>query len=150
MMRRISTPLLGLFSIIILFTSCSKNNDIIGNENDITGTWAVTGIRSDIAYDWDDDGYTETDIYGNYSNCQRDIVLSFDYNGYGQSRQGCNASWLAMYWELSNNNRTLNINLSDDDINLNLSRFDSNTIVGADRVYVDGRYYNITYTLSRR
>ena len=150
MMRRISTPLLGLFSIIILLTSCSKNNDIIGNENDITGTWAVTGIHSDIAYDWNGDGYPEKDILATYSNCQRDIVLSFDYNGYGQSRQGCNASWLAMNWELSNNNQTLKINLADDDINLDISRFDSNTIVGDDRVYVDGRYYNITYTLSRR
>ena len=107
MARRIFTSVLGLFSIIFLLSSCSKNNDIIGNENDITGTWAVTGIRSDIAYDWDGDGYSENDIFGNYNNCQRDIQLSFDYNGYGQSRQGCNASWLAMYWELSNNNRTL-------------------------------------------
>jgi hypothetical protein len=149
MVRRISTFIIALFFIGIFLSSCAKS-DVIGNENDITGTWAVTGIRSDIAYDWNGDGYTETDIFNNYSYCQRDILLSFDYNGNGQSRQGCNASWLAMYWQLSNNNRTLNINLPDDDINLNISRFDSNTIIGDDRIYVDGRYYNITYTLQRR
>jgi hypothetical protein len=148
MNRRIFTIVLFALSIIV-FTSCSKR-DVISNQNDIVGTWAVTGIRSNLAYDWNGDGYTETDIYGSYTSCQRDIMLSFDDNGSGQSRQGCNANWRAMYWQLYDNNRTLQIQLADDDLNLNVSRFTSNTIVGEDQVYVNGRNFTITYTLSRR
>jgi len=51
---------------------------------------------------------------------------------------------------LTNNNRTLNIGLSGDDLNLDLTQFTSNTIRGEDRVYVDGRNFIVTYTLSRR
>ena len=149
MSRRIFTTILSLFSLVLIFTSCTKSG-VISNQNDITGTWAVTGIRSDIPYDWNGDGYSETDIYGSYDYCQRDIVLTFDQSGTGQSRQGCNAYWKAMYWQLINGNRTLQINLPNDDLNLDISRFTSNTIVGDDQVYVNGRNYVITYTLSRR
>ena|SRR5438128_4911249 len=150
MIRRISTTILLLASVIFIFSSCTKGNDIINNQADITGTWAVVGISSNIPYDWNGDGYPETDIYGSYNYCQRDIALSFEDNGYGQSRQGCNASWLAMSWQLSNGNRTLRINLPSDDLNLNLSRFTTNSIVGEDNVYVNGRNFIITYTLERR
>jgi hypothetical protein len=150
MVRRISTTFLALFSLVFIFSSCTKGNDIIANQNDITGTWAVVGISSNISYDWNGDGYSETDIYGSYSYCQRDIVLSFEENGNGQSRQGCNSSWLAMFWQLSNNNRTLHISMSEGDLDLNILRFTSNSIVGEDNVYMNGRNYTITYTLARR
>jgi hypothetical protein len=149
MNRKIFTTAISLFSLLFVFSSCSKR-DVISNEEDIVGTWAVTGIRSDLPYDWNGDGYTETDIYGSYNSCQRDIALSFESYGSGQSRQGCNASWRAMSWELTNNNRTLRINLPSDDLNLDLTRYTSNTIIGNDLVYLNGRNFEITYTLSRR
>ena len=149
MLRRISTTSFSLLAVLFFFSNCTKDA-VVNDTDDIVGTWAVTDIRSDMAYDWNGDGRTETDIYGSYSFCQRDIVLVFDYNGYGQSRQGCNASWRSMSWQLTNNNRTLNIGLSGDDLNLDLTQFTSNTIRGEDRVYVDGRNFIVTYTLSRR
>jgi len=149
MLKKIFTPFLLLIAAITVFTGCTKS-DVISNENDITGTWAVTGIRSNIANDWDGDGYSETDIYGTYSYCQRDIVLVFDYNGTGQGRQGCNAYWQNMNWQLLNNNRTLYIGLTDSDINLNNLHVTANTIQGDDDVYSNGRNYTITYTLQRR
>jgi hypothetical protein len=134
----------------VLFTGCSKDNDIVNDPANLNGTWAVTGIQSDRAYDWNGDGYTETDIYSSYSSCQRDIILTFDYNGYGQSRQGCNAPWQSFTWQLSNNNTRLLIALPSDDLNLDLSTFNSNTIRGQDEVYVNGQRFLVTYTLSRR
>ena len=149
MLKKISTlPLLLLVTFFVL-SSCTKS-DVISNQNDIEGTWAVTGIRSNEANDWNGDGYAETDIYATYSSCQRDIVLVFDYNGSGQSRQGCNANWQNMNWQLLNSNRTLYIGIPDGDINLNNLRVSSNTIQGEDNVYSNGRNYIVTCTLQRR
>jgi hypothetical protein len=149
MLKRIFTLSSLFIATLLIFSSCTKS-DVISNENDVAGTWAVTGIRSNIANDWDGDGYAETDIYGTYSYCQRDIVLVFDPYGTGQGRQGCNSYWENLNWQLLNNNRTLYIGLQDGDINLNNLRIGGNTIQGDDNVYSNGRNYIITYTLQRR
>ncbi len=134
----------------ISFTSCQKNNDIIADERNIEGTWAITGINADRAYDFNGDGRTETDIYGSYNSCGRDIVVVFDANGYGQMRQGCNAPWQNITWRLTNNNQSLSISLPDDQLNLALQQFDEYTIRGTDQVSVNANYFNITYTFQRR
>lgn len=149
MIRKISSLSLSLITATLLLSSCMKGN-VISNEDDIAGTWAVTGIRSNPANDWDGDGYTETDVLGSYSYCQRDIVLVFDPYGTGQGRQGCNSYWQNLNWRLSNGNRTLNIDLMEDVIELNNLRISYNTIRGEDNVYSNGRNYTITYTLERR
>ncbi|HEU4471648.1 MAG TPA: DUF5004 domain-containing protein [Flavisolibacter sp.] len=148
MLKRISTSSLGLLSLFII-SSCTKDSTI-NDAEDISGTWQVTGIRSDVAADWDGDGYTETDIYADYSSCQRDIVLHFEPDGRGESRQGCNASWQSLYWTLTNNNRNLSISLPGDDLDLRVVSFSRSQIRGEDQVYFNGRNYVITYTLSRR
>ena len=148
-MRRSFYAVLILSSAFI-FSSCQKNNDIIADERAIEGTWAITGITSDRAYDFNGDSRTETDIYGSYTSCGRDIVVTFQSNGYGQMRQGCNARWQNANWQLVNGNRTLNIILPDDDIILDLQQFDEYTIRGTDQVQVNGNTFNITYTLQRR
>jgi hypothetical protein len=149
MLKKFFTLSFLLTAIIVVFSSCSKS-DVISNEYDVVGTWAVTGIRSNIANDWDGDGYSETDIYGTYSYCQRDIILTFDEYGTGQGRQGCNSYWQNLNWQLTNNNRTLYIDLMDDAIELSNLRVSSNTIQGDDNVYSNGRYYTVSYTLQRR
>jgi hypothetical protein len=131
------------------FSSCSKK-DVINNSEDIVGTWAVVAITSNQSYDWDGDGRYETDIFGTYNFCQRDIQLVFDPNGYGESRQGCNSYWQQIYWQLSNNGRTLSIDMPGDDLNLDITQWAPNTIRGNDHVYVNGNNYTITYTLARR
>ena len=149
MLKKFFTLSFLLIATIIFFSSCTKG-DVISNENDVTGTWAVTGIRSDIANDWDGDGYSETDIYGTYSYCQRDIVLVLDQYGTGQGRQGCNSYWQNLNWQLANSNRTLRIDLIDDVIELSNLRVSSNIIQGDDNIYSNGKNYTITYTLQRR
>ncbi len=136
-----------LLSTILIFTNCTKQ-DTVNNNNQIQGTWIVTDIYSDYPYDWDNDGYTETDIFNTYSYCQRDISLNFQQNGFGQARQGCDAPIENMSWQLYNNR--LDLFIPSGDINLAITQFDGNTLKGYDQVYVNGRTYNINYTLSRR
>ncbi|MBB1286311.1 hypothetical protein HRH25_18150 [Flavisolibacter sp. BT320] len=64
-------------------------------------------------------------------------------------RQGCNAYWENITWSLSNGNRQLDIQLPDDQLNLSISQFDEYTIRGIDQVMLDGRSFQITYTLQR-
>lgn len=132
------------------FTACRKNTDVVAPQQNIEGTWAVTGIASDRAYDFNGDGYTETDIYRSYSSCGRDIVAVFTSGGYGQMRQGCSASWQPISWQLTNGNSHLTITLPDDNLNLSLQQLDNYTIRGVDRVQINGNYFNITYTFQRR
>lgn len=148
MRRQFTLLTLSLLSIFA-FSSCQKG-DVITNEQSLEGTWAVTGITADRAYDFNGDGRTETDIYGSYNSCQRDIVVSFDANGYGRMRQGCNAYWQDITWRLSNNNRQLQMILPDDQLNLNISQFDEYTIRGTDQVSMNNGTFNITYTFQRR
>ena len=141
--------LLILALSIIGLTSCQKT-DILADERNLEGTWAITGIVSDRAYDFNGDGRSETDIYNTYGSCGRDIVILFEQNGYGEMRQGCNAPWQNISWRLANNDQTLNITLPDDQLNLSLQQFDEYTIRGVDQVNVNGNNFNITYTLQRR
>ena len=145
MTKQIFTAVLIVASIFLF--SCSKN-DVTVTEDDLIGTWQVTEIRSDRPYDWDGDGFSETDIFNTYSFCQREIILVFEYGGYGQSRQGCNSYWENMYWQL--NNRSLYIDLPGDELNLDLLQFTPYTIRGEDYVFVNGQDFVITYTLSKR
>jgi hypothetical protein len=146
---RTKTFLLSLLSLSSLFilTSCTKD-DTVRNEEELIGTWAVVGISSDIPNDWDYDGYEETDIYNTYNYCQQDISLTFDYGGYGETRQGCNAPYETLRWQLSNNR--LDISIPSGDMNLYITQFNSSTIRGYDQVQVNGRTFTINYTLSRR
>ncbi|HET7898050.1 MAG TPA: hypothetical protein VFL47_10280, partial [Flavisolibacter sp.] len=51
--------------LVFLVSSCQKS-DVITSPQSLEGTWIVTGISADRAYDFNGDGRTETDIYGSY------------------------------------------------------------------------------------
>ena len=147
-MKNLTLLFFSLFSLILL-SSCSKENTN-SRPDTLIGTWAVVGISSNTPFDFNGDGRTETDIYGNYNACQRDIVLTFEQGGYGQARQGCTAYTETLSWQFSNNNNTLNISIPSGDINLDITQFDNSTIRGNDQVSVNGQNFIITYTLARR
>ncbi|MDQ3278179.1 MAG: hypothetical protein M3Q06_07625 [Bacteroidota bacterium] len=148
-MRQHVTLLTIVFFALIAFSSCEKA-DVITDEQSLEGTWVVTDIRSSRAYDFNGDGRTETDIYGSYNACQRDIVVVFERSGYGRMRQGCNAYWENINWQLSNNNRQLVIQLPNDELNLSNLQADNYTIRGVDRVTLNGNSFDITYTFQRQ
>ena len=69
---------------IFLVAACNdhlkieKNNDPQGfADSQFVGSWKIVEVSSDVAYDWNNDGSTERDIYGTWSACQRDNLFTF-------------------------------------------------------------------------
>ena len=55
-----------------------KNNDPQGYaDSQFVGSWKITAVNSDVAYDWNNDGSTERDIYSTWSLCERDNLFTF-------------------------------------------------------------------------
>jgi len=80
-MRRI---LLYLFITVFFISSCNdhlkieKNNDPQGYaDSQFVGSWKITALSSDVAYDWNNDGNPERDIYSTWSSCERDNLYTF-------------------------------------------------------------------------
>ena len=80
-MRRL---ILYLSAIAFFISSCNghlkieKNNDPQGYAgSQFVGSWKITGVRCDVAYDWNNDGTTETDIYSTWTQCQKDNLFTF-------------------------------------------------------------------------
>ena len=66
------------------FISCNdhlkieKNNDPQGYaDSQFVGSWKITAVSSDVAYDWNNDGSPERDIYSTWSQCERDNLYTF-------------------------------------------------------------------------
>jgi len=77
-------PILYLFLSVFLITSCNDHLKIEANNNpqgyadsQFVGTWKIVAINSDVAYDWNNDGTTERDIYSTWSSCQKDNLFTF-------------------------------------------------------------------------
>jgi hypothetical protein len=126
---------------------CTKS-DTIERTEDILGTWSITGIQSDAAYDWDGNGTIETDILGTYSACERDIVLVFESGGIGRISEGCTSPYVNFTWQLSGNR--LDVQIPSGDLNLDILSFSNNSLRGQDQVSVNGNNVRVTYTLTRR
>lgn len=83
-----------LYLILPIFLfSCSKSNsdnrlDVTGhNAIFIVGEWKIISQISDIPYDWDNNGFQETDIYSTLTDCQKSAGYNF-YNNYTTSGSG--------------------------------------------------------------
>ena len=80
-MRRL---LLYLITSVFFISSCNdhlkieKNNDPQGYaDSQFVGSWKITALSCDVAYDWNNDGTTERDIYSTWTSCQRDNLYTF-------------------------------------------------------------------------
>src|SRR4030095_6547843 len=80
-MRRL---ILYLFTTFFFMSSCNdhlkieKNNDPQGYaDSQFVCSWKRTAASSDVAYDWNNDGTTERDIYSTWSLCDKDNLYSF-------------------------------------------------------------------------
>jgi len=76
--------ILYLFITVFFITSCTdhlkieKNNDPQGYaDSQFVGSWKITALSSDVAYDWNNDGTPERDIYSTWSPCERDNLFTF-------------------------------------------------------------------------
>ena len=80
-MRRL---ILYLITSVFFISSCNdhlkieKNNDPQGYaDSQFVGSWKITALSCDVAYDWNNDGTTERDIYSTWTPCQRDNLYTF-------------------------------------------------------------------------
>jgi len=80
-MRRL---ILYLFTTAFFISSCNdhlkieKNNDPQGYaDSQLVGSWKITALSCDVAYDWNNDGTSERDIYSTWSPCERDNLFTF-------------------------------------------------------------------------
>ena len=76
--------ILYLFTSAFFITSCNdhlkieKNDDPQGYaDSQFVGSWKITALSSDVAYDWNNDGTPERDIYSTLSPCERDNLYTF-------------------------------------------------------------------------
>ena len=74
--------LLQLACLIVASIGCSnkENTPVPDNESPIVaqkliGVWTMTAQTSSVAWDWDGNGSTETDMYANYSACLKQTSL---------------------------------------------------------------------------
>ena len=73
-----------LFIAVFFTSSCNdhlkieKNNDPQGYaDSQFVGSWRITALYSDVAYDWNNDGNPERDIYSTWSSCEKDNLYTF-------------------------------------------------------------------------
>ena len=91
------------FCIMVLLASC-KRVTVEANDNpqgyadsQVVGSWKITSIKSDKAYDWDGNGVSETDILGTFTECSKDMLFTFEPNKTGVYKLNCsitkNGTW---------------------------------------------------------
>ena len=85
-----------LYLLLCFFISCNDhlkieaNNDPQGYaDSQFVGTWKITAINSDVAWDWNGDGTTETNIFGTLSNCEKDNLYTFVGDKTGTFKLNC-------------------------------------------------------------
>ena len=82
--------------LFIFFTSCNdhlkieRNNDPQGvADSQFVGSWKVTAVNSDVAWDYDGNGSTETNIYATWSACAKDNLYTFVGDKTGTYKLDC-------------------------------------------------------------
>jgi len=70
-----------------------KNNDPQGYaDSQVVGSWKITAYISNAPYDWNGDGVAETDIYKNWTVCQKDNLYIFVGDKTGNFKLDCSTN----------------------------------------------------------
>ena len=96
--------ILYLFVLVFFISACNghlkieKNDDPPGvADSQFVGSWKITAINSDIAWDYDGNGTTETNIFATLSVCEKDNLYTFVGDKTGTFKLSCsltkNGSW---------------------------------------------------------
>ena len=135
----------SLLALSILFVSCDNNNDDIKcpdaitgelteTETSFSGTWILKSVVTEDEIDLTDDDTDNpsTNIYAQFSECERDIVYNFDTTRnyslkIGKTADNCDTKQEQTgTWQLSSNNNLIFVsNCSQQIIAINFN--DENT-----------------------
>jgi len=96
--------ILYLFFSAICISSCNDHLKIEKNnepqryaDSQFVGIWKITAINSDVAWDFDGNGTTETNIFATLPACDRDNLYTFVGDKTGTFKFSCsltkNGSW---------------------------------------------------------
>lgn len=69
-----------LFAFILSLCSCSSDDDNSSSDSSPEGTWQLISLRTETAFDLDNDGTAQTDIFDE-TPCYSDNFVSFDSEG---------------------------------------------------------------------
>ena len=91
--------ILYLFSSLFLITSCRDHLKIEQNndpqqyaDSQFVGSWKIVAITSNIPWDWDNNGTTETNILATQSTCVRDNLYTFVGDKTGTFKLNCSTT----------------------------------------------------------
>ena len=78
-----------------------KNDDPQGYaDSQFVGTWKVTAVTSDVSWDYDNNGTSETNIFLTWTACQKDNLFTFDGDKTGSFKLDCNNTKLGS-WQIA-------------------------------------------------
>jgi hypothetical protein len=82
-----------------LLSSCNDhlkieaNNDPQGYaDSQFVGSWKIVAITSDVAWDWDGNGSTETNIFATLTSCEKDNLFTFVGDKTGTFKFNCSVT----------------------------------------------------------
>lgn len=85
--------------MLLFLISCSRKsssdltNEVQGYaDSQLVGTWKITAYTSDLPFDWDGNGSTETNIYTLWTACQKDNLFRLESNKTGNFRISCSTT----------------------------------------------------------
>lgn len=103
-MKRSLYRFISLAYCIVIFLGGCKRVTVEANNNpqgyadsQVVGSWKITSIKSDKAYDWDGNGVAETDVLGTFTQCSKDMLFTFEPDKTGVFKLNCsitkNGTW---------------------------------------------------------
>lgn len=88
--------ILYLFSSLFFITSCRDHLKIEQNndpqryaDSQFVGSWKIVEVRSDVPWDWDNNGTTETNILATQPACVQDNLYTFVGDKTGTFKLSC-------------------------------------------------------------
>lgn len=161
---------LGVCAIVICLNACNTNDDIAcekytgalnANETPLVGTWRLTAVVSDKEVDITDDSEDNatTDIFAQYTDCQKDAEYMFTAERSYTFKQSftalncLNKSDNDGTWRLNNNLAEFASNCAQYSVNINLDAnetvftFESNvTVIDVNDLSISAKF---TYTYTK-
>ena len=82
--------------IVFVPSSCNDHLKIDANsdpqgyaDSQFVGSWKIVGMSSDVAWDWDGNGTTETNIFATLTPCAKDNLFTFVGDKTGTFKINC-------------------------------------------------------------
>jgi hypothetical protein len=149
-----------LIILLVTIASCKKENggntvtDTANYPILIVGGWVITAKTVSPAYDYNNDGVAETDIYSVMSNCSKDYKINLEVNGVGNVKTDCLMAFKNIKWSLIDNGTTFKWVYDLSGVTGGVEKIQSLSQTVLVTTYVEtptgGGSYNITNTYTKR